>query len=588
MRKKRRKGLMGALCICILAATVFFMPDQKLMAGVFDDAQSFYNQYGNNAVFSATSSTDGYIYFGSSAKTSTSGTKYRTIGWKMSIQYRNGSQIQTVYYQLGGSYLVRKNQKIVSGTDYSLYAISLGTMKSRLNATAKSAINSGNCQIILDACMAVVKNGKVKGSMNDYGTVSGTVYTTYSGIAGAAGWSNSALNSLYSYFGKSVSGLFYNVSVKKGTGIASVYGGGNYCYGTWVTVGASCQSGYSFKNWNGSTGAGKSTYGFYVTGNSVFTAYANPISITVNFMRNSWPGDELSQKQSYTYKVSNQTFPKVKWQKNGYHMIGWCSSADGIKADYPLACAVADWWIADSRQPRTLYGLWQENTYHIVFDTGESIDARYGDTIDLPEKSHCLGWSLLTEEARNDREDFLQGEECQVSLLSQEAGVENIDGATIYLFAVWNYYPTIEAADIYCPVEDAHNGKIDEGYLGNFMRAYDHTDGDISYGLHENNSFLVDNIWELDFKAVKDGDIYILKLKAVNSLGNVSEKEIKVYFVDTSVISRNNEKVNIRFISKKYLQDNSGIFKSPAHGGLMEDSCWKQGDYFSLLMSVLD
>ena len=51
-----------------------------------DDAVKYYSNYGNAAVFKATDRTNGNIYFCSAGNTSTSGTKYRTIGYKMTIK----------------------------------------------------------------------------------------------------------------------------------------------------------------------------------------------------------------------------------------------------------------------------------------------------------------------------------------------------------------------------------------------------------------------------------------------------------------------------------------------------------------------
>ena len=66
---------------------------------------------------------------------------------------------------------------------------------------------------------------KNKGGMNDNGPSWGKVYTTYAGISKAANWTDSALSALYSYYGKTVRGLFHTIDVRKSTGISSVSGG---------------------------------------------------------------------------------------------------------------------------------------------------------------------------------------------------------------------------------------------------------------------------------------------------------------------------------------------------------------------------
>ena len=56
--------------------------------------------------------------------------------------------------------------------------------------------------VYLDGIMTVVQNGVKQGSMSEGGALSGEVYTTYSGIAGARNWRDK--EGLKSHFDKSV------------------------------------------------------------------------------------------------------------------------------------------------------------------------------------------------------------------------------------------------------------------------------------------------------------------------------------------------------------------------------------------------
>ena len=76
-----------------------------IFADVWSEPVKFYNTYGNSAVFKPTSKSDGEIYFCSAGNISTSGTKYRTIGYKLSVKNTSGNVIQTVYYQMPGKYM---------------------------------------------------------------------------------------------------------------------------------------------------------------------------------------------------------------------------------------------------------------------------------------------------------------------------------------------------------------------------------------------------------------------------------------------------------------------------------------------------
>ena len=326
--------LLSFVCSIIANRTI-------VKADEWNDSIAYYNKYGNSAVFRPTDKTSGNIYFCSAGNTSKSGTKYRTIGYKMSVKNEWGNTIQTIYFQLGGKYLTLQNQKSLSGKEYMLYSITLKNMKNRFNAQALDKLNSGKCTIVLDACMVVRKNGVNKGGMNDNGPTWGKVYDTYSGISKAAGWSDSALSALHSYYGKTVSGLFHTIEVKKSSGISSVSGGGTYCYGTKVTIEATCSTGYDFKNWNNDGAKASSSYTFYVNSGGTYTAYAKAGSISVTFWRNTSTADQEKTSKSYTYGGKNQAFPSVNWQRAGYHMIGWGNNASDSRAGYPFNCGVA-------------------------------------------------------------------------------------------------------------------------------------------------------------------------------------------------------------------------------------------------------
>jgi CBS domain containing-hemolysin-like protein len=131
----------------------------------------------------------------------------------MTIKGTGGNEIQKIYFQLGGQYLTLLNSKKQSGKEYMLYVITLQNIKTRFNEQALNALSSGSCTIVLDACMVLRVNGKNKGGMNDNGPSWGKVYTTYAGISKAANWTDSALSALYSYYGKTVRGLFHTIDV---------------------------------------------------------------------------------------------------------------------------------------------------------------------------------------------------------------------------------------------------------------------------------------------------------------------------------------------------------------------------------------
>ena len=434
--------------------------------------------------------------------------------------------------------------------------------------------SSGSCTIILDACMVLRVNGKNKGGMNDNGPSWGKVYTTYAGISKAANWTDSALSALYSYYGKTVRGLFHTIDVRKSTGISSVSGGGTYCYGTYVTISASSSAGYDFTNWNNDSSMSSSSYGFYVNSGGTYTAYAKAGTIAVTFWRNTSASDSEKTSKSYTYGGINQAFPAVGWQMAGYHMNGWGNNSYDTTAVYPLLCGVANSWIESNRPSKNIYAVWQENEYTIEYDTGVSATVKYSDTVTLPSQHMCIGW-ILGEEYPDIK--YTPGESIQVADLCRILGIEYTDKAVIRMYALWEHEPTIEADDMFFSIKQARNGGITEQLIGSLISATDVEDGDIAFGDNEINYLKVKNFDDRKIESARDKDIIEIVLEAKDSYGNITQKTISITFTDTQVKERTKAFGKIRFISEKYYGRNKA-------GGLMENSRWLNDPEFNSLL----
>ena len=81
------------------------MNEDVYVTDEWNNPVEYYNKYGNNAVFKADGKTKGEIYFCSVGNTSNSGTKYKTLGYKMSVKDENGNILQNVNYKFGGCQL---------------------------------------------------------------------------------------------------------------------------------------------------------------------------------------------------------------------------------------------------------------------------------------------------------------------------------------------------------------------------------------------------------------------------------------------------------------------------------------------------
>lgn len=347
----------------VFMMVLMLLPVQTIQASVWNNAYTYYNTYGNSVIFRPTSTTDGNIYYATKAATATSSIRYRTIGWKVTVKNLSGTTLQTIYFKLGGSYMNRVDVRKKSGYEYDLYSLSLYNLKRRLNTKAGNAMAIGEADIILDACMIIVNNGKEMGAMSDSGPTSGTVYTTKSGISGAANWSSSAKQSFSSYFNKIVEGLFFKVSAKGDEGISGISGEGYYCYGSYVTLKAKVKKGYNFEMWEGDVRSAHTEISFYVSEEEWLVARTEKVSVTIVFHRNYSEDDTVVAQQTLRYGDNKYTFDETGWRKDGKEMLGWAFSQSAGNPDYAARKTVKNAWVLKYAPQVHLYAVW-ESTDH--------------------------------------------------------------------------------------------------------------------------------------------------------------------------------------------------------------------------------
>lgn len=261
--------------LCVLSLFEVFIPE-TVSAGTFDNAYTFYQAYGSEMAFQSGTYKQGEIYYATKAKKDTTvGIQYTTIGWKVRVFNHAGTVVDTIYYQLGGSNMSAVDVRSVDGYEYCLYKVTLSNMKSRMSTSALNTLATADCSIIFDACTTTKLNGVIQGGMTDNGPSWGKVYTTYDEIVNAQKWSSATKETLKTYYNKTVVGLFYNVTLNKGTGIKQVSGAGKYCFGTTVHIQAITEDGYHFSNWSGAAYSTNSDYSFVLYDNDVtYTANA--------------------------------------------------------------------------------------------------------------------------------------------------------------------------------------------------------------------------------------------------------------------------------------------------------------------------
>ncbi len=82
----------------------------------------------------------------------------------MTVRDNKGNWLQSIYYEMDGRFMKLIDDTEEGGYDYTLYAISLYVIKSRMNATAQNALKNGNCNIVLDAMYGCDKKWCTAGS----------------------------------------------------------------------------------------------------------------------------------------------------------------------------------------------------------------------------------------------------------------------------------------------------------------------------------------------------------------------------------------------------------------------------------------
>lgn len=586
IRNKIQKKRLLIVVICMLLVFGIAIPEKVKANTVFTNAYMYYSIAGNFMQFIPGDDLQGEIYYATKAKKAVnSGILYTTLGWQVVVHDSYGYPVEVIYYQLGGSNMVLINAMDVGGYEYCLYKISFANIKARMSASSLATLNRANSFISFNACTTTKINGVVQGGMTDYGPAWGAVYTTYDGIANAQNWSNETKQTLQSYYNKTAVGMFYSVSLNGTEGIASLSGAGTYCYGATATITTSAADGYEFSHWEGSAYSSSQTHSFVVSNsNVIYTAVAKPASLQVNFYKGNEATGKPSAVEKYEYGKVGQTLPNYGWEKAGYHQSGWSNKKNQSNAQYSTDQNVGDEWIKSNYPSIDLYAVWNVNNYKINYDmTGGSgtiseVNSTYFDRITMPkdgvekERATLIGWSTKKDAVVPE---FTCEQEVAVSDLADSLNLQYQNNGVITLYAVWDYAPEIYGSDIYVALEDAKNGVITDVWLSGYMLAEDLEDGKISFGTHEKNSFLIIDYLSTDFTSFKKDGYITQTFCAIDSVGNITTKQIKVHVVDITIYDAKTLVGSCRFISSTYYKDEQGNFVDESQGGLWMDSIWR-------------
>ena len=117
----------------------------------------------------------------------------------------------------------------------------------------------------------------------------------------------------------STSTTVYSVSLTAGTGISAVSGAGNYITGASASIDATVKTGYTWRNWTGTSTITTKSTSLTVNGTKTYTANATANSYTVTANANGgsiasttgWTGTGNTATKSVTYNAAYGTLPTV-------------------------------------------------------------------------------------------------------------------------------------------------------------------------------------------------------------------------------------------------------------------------------------
>lgn len=466
MKITKRKILNVLLPVFMFAIAFIIGMKTDVKAGTWDNAADYYNTYGDRCIFSVVNGQP-RVYFGSAGTIAVAGhTRYRTIGWKVSL-YQNGNYQESVYCSLNGNYINKFPSSNSNGTEYNLYYINFDSLKSRFSNQA--AINSGAGTLYFDAVMSIVpaKSNTPNGTVDDWGNTTGEVYDTFAGISKARGWGHP--DDLRHYYNKSPEGLYRNVYVYKGTGISSVSGSGTYVYGAWATISATCSTGYDFNYWSNSSSS-SSSFGVKVTSDLSYTANGKPQTYTVSYNANGGTGAPGNQIKTYGYVL---TLSSQKPTRTGYIFNYWDGSDGGTYYPGSSFGTDADTVLTAHWTPITYYVSYNKNkpgkASHDVSGIMTNSKHAYDNGISGNGYSNCLssnqfslkGWSFKNWNTKADGTGVSYSNNSNIKNLTEK------NGEVVTLYAQWEpniYMLLFEDEDATTPGSLMIYEKYDHGW----------------------------------------------------------------------------------------------------------------------------
>ncbi len=280
----------------ILFAIVMIMSPIYAQANAYDD----YNAYGNQGI----AFSGGEIIVVSRGHKASSGLRYRSIGWNISLNKDGTNHDFYLDNSWGNRYEQEVGDYVYTTTRFS---------ESLIEQKSGVSLRTGS--------IAMTANAR----MEAYNASTGKVYSTnnswsdWSAHTKTSNWNSWAIANVLKpykddFYDKYIHWSSYYLTVAKGTGVSSTYGSGWYSAWSTASYGGTAATGYH------SASSGTTT----VNSNKTVTVKADPNILTINFNGNG--GSNVPSTQTWAYD-SYYGLPSTKPVKAGYTWKGWSTKS---------------------------------------------------------------------------------------------------------------------------------------------------------------------------------------------------------------------------------------------------------------------
>ena len=405
-------------------------------------------------------------------------------------------------------------------------------------------------------------------------------------ISSSCRYTQTSDSTLYAHWEINSYTLTYDYWTNGGTGVSLEQASHNYGSTIDLSTITAQKSGtnlndWKFVGWNTDPNAMVGLTQFTVSAKDeiLYAIYQKDIIVTLvmrddtNIVTKTLSSTIYNNEAAADFSISQETL----W--TGWELLGWTIETEATET--PMIGAESISTFSDSI---TLYALYSTDIT-LSYDTNGSAQFFSSQTKKrfYNASGNYKNPTFITAKAPIlDKHTFVQWDSIDENgvVKTHYPANETISPETdLHLIAKWDQHPEIEAYNRYFTLEQAKNGEITKDVLLEKVTATDREDGVLENG----TDVIILNMNQYDF--TNSGD-FIITYCATDTFGNVSEKSVHIYIVDTSTTQSTHSNY-IRFINSDFwYYEHLSIPKE--YGGLENTSIWHTNpSYKDLLNSTL-